>query len=339
MNFKPLINKESLLKYITDLDIYRFYTGQDVVFNGNIKSPLKKDNKPSFGYFKGTSGEICFKDFRIGSGDCIKFVQYKFNLNFFQALSKIATDFNLEDKFLIDEMPKSHNQFTNKNSKSRAELLSTIEEDKTIGIKSRSWQPHDKKFWSSYGVSKQLLLNYGVIPIEYFFVGSKIFKADKYAYAFREFKDGVETYKIYQPFSDGFKWITNQDSSIWHGWAQLPQSGMELIITKSLKDTMAIRNILGVPSVSLQNEGIVPKENIVQELKDRFILVYLLFDNDFDKSPNIGREKGTQLCKDLGLLRLEIPDNYKSKDFSDLVFNYGREKANKIFNNIFKIPF
>lgn len=338
-NYKPLISKEALLKEVLDVDIYRLYTGQEVTFRGNILSPFRNEKNPSFGYFRGSSGEICFKDFAGGKGDCIKFVQILFKINFFQALSKIATDFNLADKFLIEEMPKTLKNYDSSKFSSREEVMQRVEEDKRIGVKTREWNKGDREFWSRYGVSKKLLLYYGVHPISYFFIGNEIIKADTFAYSFKEFKDGIETYKIYQPFNNKYKWVTNQDSSIWHGWGQLPNTGHELIITKSLKDVMAIRNLIDVPAVSLQNEGILPKNSVMEELKDRFILIYLLFDNDFDKDINIGRKKGVELAKSQGILHLEIPTEFKSKDFSDLVKNYGRVRATKIFNEIFKVPF
>ena len=72
---KIQVSKAGLLKYISDTDVYRFYTGKNVELGTGIKSPLGKDSSPSFGYFIGDEGEICFNDYRLGGGDFIKFVQ------------------------------------------------------------------------------------------------------------------------------------------------------------------------------------------------------------------------------------------------------------------------
>ena len=38
-----------------------------------------------------------------------------------------------------------------------------------------------------------------------------VIPCEKYAYAYIEFKDGLPTYKIYQPFSENYKWLNNHD--------------------------------------------------------------------------------------------------------------------------------
>ena len=53
----------------------------------------------------------------------------------------------------------------------------------------------------------------------------KIIPAEKYAYVFVEFKDNVESLKIYQPFSEFYKWRNKHDSSVWDLWEQLPETG------------------------------------------------------------------------------------------------------------------
>ena len=86
---KKLVTKESLLKEIDDWDIFKLYIKEDIDLKKNISSPLRTgDDRPSFGLFIGENAEICFNDFVLGKGDCIKFVMLKFGLNFFEALSK-----------------------------------------------------------------------------------------------------------------------------------------------------------------------------------------------------------------------------------------------------------
>ena len=108
---------------------------------------------------------------------------------------------------------------------------------------------------------------------------------------------------------------------MWQGWKQLPEKGDELIITKSLKDVMSIDSILGIPAVSLQSEGTKPKPHIIQELKNRFKTIYLLYDNDFDKEKNWGQIFAKELYKEFDMINLMIPSEFESKDFSDLVKN------------------
>jgi len=322
---KKLVTKQDLLTKIDDVDIYRFYTGKEIVFGGML-SPLRpKEKNKSFGYFIGESGEVCFKDFVLGVGDCIKLVQLLFGYNYFEALSQIVVDFNLTDDFLYKEnIVKSK---VNKNDTiefmDRNELIQK-NNNFELKKKKRDWQLHDLVYWSTYGISLDTLKRYRVEPIEYIFINGSPIKTEKYAYCFIEKKDNTITYKIYQPFSEKYKWINNHDSSTWQGWDQLPKTGKQLIITKSLKDVMSINEMLGIPAVSLQAESTKPKEHIIEELKDRFEVIHLLYDNDYDKEKNWGQIFAQSLIDDYGFSNLIIPNKFKSKDFSDLVKNVNK---------------
>ncbi len=98
-----------------------------------------------------------------------------------------------------------------------------------------------------------------------------------------------------------------------------------LIITKSRKDALSIWANTGIPCTSLQGEGYIPKKHVVQQLKDRANKVFLLYDNDFDKDINIGREWGAKIASKFNLNQIEIPDTYMSKDASDLYKNHGAD--------------
>lgn len=208
-----------------------------------------------------------------------------------------------------------------------------------LGKKARDWNLHDIKYWSQFGIDIETLEKYNVAPISYLFIGGRPIHADKYAYCFTEYKDGRETYKIYQPFSEKYKWINNHNDSVWQGWSMLPKEGDQLIITKSLKDVMSITNVLGIPAISLQAESIKPKNHIIHELEDRFKTIYLLYDNDFDKEINWGQNFAEELCKNYKFINLMIPSSFESKDFSDLVKNYGAKNAKEIWEEKIEIPF
>jgi len=340
LNLKP-ITKELLLEKITDLEIYRMYMTEDVSTKGNISSPLREDKKNSFGFFKGESGEICFNDFVLGNGECIKFVMLKFGITWFEALSKIALDAGLQDEFIIKNTFK-----TNVNASSylttREEIIKQLNA-KALTKTSRDWTMQDLAFWNQFGITHEILQKYRVRPVAYIHAGieKKIIKADTLAYSYTEIKDGKETFKIYQPKNDNYKWLNTHDDSVWQGWEQMPATGKQLIITKSLKDVMSIVNVTGIPAVSLQTESALPKESIIDELKSRFKKVYLLYDNDFDKEVNWGRQFSDNLTSKFNLWQLEIPDEYKSKDFSDLVNNCGQKIAKEclieLINNA--VPF
>lgn len=330
---KKKVNKEDLLEKVSPSDIFRYYTGEPVNLVGNMKSPLRKDKEPSFGYFIGKQGELCFKDFVLGGGDCIRFVQLMFGLNFFEAMSKIVTDFGLENYFLISNAVGEGTKaiITNKR-------LVADNERTSIGKKRREWTSFDLSYWQQFNIDYQTLLKYNVEPVSHVFIGSSIISTDKYAYCYIERKE-KETYKIYQPYSKKYKWLNNHDDSVWQGWEQLPETGEDLIITKSLKDVMSIVNTTDIPAVSLQAESVHPKEAVIEDLKRRFKNVYVLYDNDFDKEINWGIELGRKLAEEFKLQMIIIPEKYKSKDFSDLIKDHGVEVAKRIINNEIQLPF
>ena len=335
---KEYVTKKNVLKETTDLDIYRFYTEKDVQLDNPIISPLGGDKKPSFGYFLGRNNEICFNDFRFGGGDCIKFVQIKYGLNFFDALSKIAIDFRFDDKYIVKQLDREVKDISKTNWKDREDLLKTASSFR-LGKSSRKWNTKDLAFWYSYAITKPTLDEYNVTAINYLFINDTPILMSKYAYCFTEYKDRKFTHKIYQPFSTKYKWLNNHDNSVWQGWSQLPQKGDTLIITKSLKDVMAIKDVLGIPAVSLQAEGVKPKTKIINELKERFDNILIFYDNDFDKEINWGRQFGKEFSKKYEFCQVEIPDKYQCKDFSDLVKKYGKDRSKTIWNNVINYPY
>jgi len=336
---KELISKENLYKHISDLDIYRKYLpGQDIELKKIRLSPLRKESNPSFGFFIGENNEICFKDYILGAGDAIRFVSLLYGLSYFESLSKIAVDFDLDSEYICKSFEKSRFDQNRKDYPSREQLLSAVGSLK-LHKKRRNWQSHDILYWQQYGISVSTLEKFNVEPLEYIFINDKILKADKYTYCFIEHKDNKETYKIYQPYNKDYKWLNSHDNSVWQGWQQLPDKGHELIITKSLKDVMALYEVAELPSVALQSENILPKHHVYALLADRFVMKYSLYDNDMDKEVNYGKLFGDKLSKEFGLIECYIPDQYECKDFSDLVLKVGRKDAKRILENEVQMPF
>lgn len=336
------ISKEYLLEHLTDYEIFNAYINHPILPGKNILSPLRKEKTPSFGFFMGEHNELCFNEFKLGvKGDCIKFVQILYNLTYFEALSRIAIDFNLDcdDIILKKDVGKSKVFKRKENVLDREEFISKIKYGFKLGIKRRDWQIQDISFWNDFGIDIKTLNKYNVVPISYFFIDDQPIKADENAYVFIEYKDNIETYKIYQPFNEKYKWLNNHNNSIWQGWTQLPEYGENLIITKSLKDVMSITENTDFNAVALQSENVLPKEIILNELKQRFKNIFILYDNDFDKEENWGELFAKRLSEHSNLEYYLIPSKYKSKDFSDLVKNHGLNTARYVLDYIITLPF
>lgn len=339
-NFKEqqLVTKSLLFNHVTDLDIYNMYmNGQPVVINTSMLSPLRNERNSSFGFFV-KNDELLFNDFLLGGGDCIRFVELLFDESYEYALARIVNDFGLQEHFITAK----YNKATTKRliTQDKLKLLENSPEFR-LTKKRRKWAKHDLVFWKKFGISLSTLKLFNVQPITHIFMNDKIIKTDTYSYCFIERKDGYETYKIYQPYSRDYKWLNNHNDEVWQGWTQLPEKGEQLIITKSLKDIMSLYDVIGVPAVSLQGETVTPKDSVMNELRNRFKKIYLLYDNDYDKEKNWGQIYANKFCQENDIENLMIPSEYKCKDFSDLVKRHGKQKAHEIIEDLINntIPF
>ena len=208
-----------------------------------------------------------------------------------------------------------------------------------MNCKVREWKDYDLEYWKSYGIDIDWLHFGKIFPISDVIIvksdGSKIIlPADKYAYAFVEFKDGNISLKIYQPYSKTYKWLNNHNSSVWDLWSQLPQYGDKLIITSSRKDALCLWATTGIPSTSLQAESCIPKAHVINILKERFEKIFILYDNDLNKLKNYGQEYGMTLANSFELTNICIPDQYGTKDSSDTYKEFGPYTLNDIITTL-----
>jgi hypothetical protein len=324
---KKLPNQKDILECITDSQIFEFYLGG--LPNRPISSPLRQDKVPSFSLFYSDKHQrIFFKDFATGdTGDCFVFVMRLLGYSkITDVFSRIADDFGLTQF----ETKKVHSRrilqsFVSDNNKTK-----DVKKDRVdIQVKVRPWKMKDKRYWfDKYGFTIAQLEHLGIYPISHYFLNSYCRSADDLAYAFIEEKDGLQTFKIYQPLNREWKWINNNDFSTWELWTQLPNKGKRLIITSSRKDAGVIKTLYPgelLTSCALQSEKTNAKESVVDELKLRFEKIYVLYDNDYDKEQNWGRIAGKKLCDEHGLIQLEIPETNGTKDISDFREKFGAE--------------
>lgn len=320
---------DSILNKVSEEAIMSYYFGVTSIPE-RINAPYRKDTKPSVGIYRGKGGRIQFRDFATGeSGGVIDLVEKTFNLDFKHALEKISKD--------ADKMISRAGTRILSTPKNSSHTSSTSD----IKVKVRDWKKYDLEYWESYGISLPWLKFGDIYPVSRIFSYKedglvKSFPAEKYAYCYVERKDDKITLKVYQPYSETNKWINKHDSSVWDLWTKIPETGENLIITSSRKDALCIWENTGIPSVSLQGEGYLPKEHVINQLKHRFENIFVLYDNDYAAKENHGRIDGKKLCEKFGLLQIEIPEKYKSKDTSDLAKNHGRLKVKEVILSLIK---
>ena len=141
-------------------------------------------------------------------------------------------------------------------------------------------------------------------------------------------------FKIYRPYSKNksAKWRTNTGLHDLQGWAQLPQYNDLLIITKSLKDVMVLYK-LGYHAIAPGSESASLPVKIVDQLKERFKKIIILFDYD-----DGGLNGASKLNNKFGFDKVFIPYEYKeihnAKDVSDFYKEFGKDKTIKMLKQI-----
>ena len=312
------IVRNLILSKYSEEEIFRHYLPEFTI-NKPFSSPFRTDNNPSFAVFIGRdTGKILYHEMLYREvGNCFMLVKNMFNLSYTEALLKICYDLNISNNF-IEAHKIQHNHI---------KQITYTPKNLQIGVKHRKWNNDDKIFWSSFNISKAVLLEYKVNPISFIFYNNTPVKADKLAYCFQEYKDNKLTFKIYQPYNKKFKWSNNHDSSVWQGWKQLDDKADILIITSSLKDLMSIKNTCNINAIALQAETTKPKPHIIDELKSRFKTIYVFYDNDYEKEQNWGQLYANELCTNFNLKNIVIPSYFETKDFSDMIKKHSIETS------------
>tara|TARA_Y100001963_G_scaffold64216_1_gene89545 strand:- start:281 stop:1267 length:987 start_codon:yes stop_codon:yes gene_type:complete len=304
-----------ILSKITEYDIFMYYCPNFKELGKKFCSELREDKTPTASIIL-WNGNLLYKDF--GHPDhtfnCFSYVQFKYNCTFIEALKIIDCDFNLNlnNKKTETLFTMGYLGYSRKQPK-------LIEKPTIIKKKKRSWNKEDANFWRKYLVSKKILIMFAVEPISYFWVNNNRFTCKSISYAFK-FKN---RYKIYSPYEEKNKWLSNTKKTDVQGYDQLPNKGERLIITSSLKDVMCL-HVAGYNSIAMQSEMQIPDEKLISELKERFNTIEILYDNDFDKENNPGQQMAKKICDLYKFKNIQIPNEFRSKDPSDLVSKVGR---------------
>lgn len=311
------LHKDSILCKISEYDIFRYYCHNFKNYGDKFCSELREDRSPTCSIVP-WKGKVIYKDFGSGdSHDCFSYVQAKYGLTFSEAMRVIDTDFGLG--LQSGTVIKSQIAIT-------YGTQDVIERRPTkIEKKARQWNVEDKNFWSQFHIPKHLLTKFGVQPIDYFWINEARYRCHSLSYVYNI--NG--RYKVYRPFETEGKWYSNTSKDDIQGWRQLKDNGDIVILASSLKDVMCL-NVLGYEAIALQSEMQMPSAELIKQLSERFEVVAVLYDNDFEKDANPGQTMANKICAEFNLINIILPAHYKSKDISDLMKDHGVEVAEKI---------
>lgn len=315
------LTPKAILNEITSYDIFKYYIANFSQVGKFFCSELRADNNPTC-VIAAIGNDLKYKDFKyIGFMNCFDYVKAKYNVNFNEALQIINIDFNLN---LISTYKTYKHESLKQAIKYNIDLDTITQKSTTIiSVCIRDWNLLDKQYWNvNYNVTIKDLQKFKVYPISGFYLNDTYYTTDYVAYGYyfgKDLETGLDLWKIYQPYSK-FKWVTNTSSKVFQGYNILPDKGNQLIITKSYKDVIVLSK-LNINAIAPQSEVCNLDSSTIEELKNRFSKIYILYDND-----NTGKRNAYELSELLKVPYFFMPEEFKVKDASDYVKKYSLEK-------------
>ena len=294
-----------LLDKLDDYTIYSYYLGP---FKPGklMNSPLRNDDRiPSFAIFSTKDGALLFKDHGTGvAGNAIKFIKL---------YRGIETRDELERELLKIVRKTNPNMEIRTNNYTK--LVGSGVTD--IGIVRQPFTDVDKRYWKQFHISIDTLKTFNVFSIKYFLCNNTvrgIYKEDNPMYAYKV----DDKFKIYRPLSSKYtRWRTSLTNNNVQGYAQLPEFGNLLIITKSLKDVMCLYE-MGYSAIAASSETTFIPEDVLKALRSKWKHIVILYDRD-----KTGMKTAREYSKQYKLDAIFVHKKFKAKDISDAVRDNG----------------
>lgn len=324
------ITKELLLKYNSEETYMQTYLGIPVK-KGLQVSPLRNDKKPTASFFRNKSNDLIFHDFD-GSfyGNFISVVMHLYNCSYYIALKIIANDFGILESKGYEKHAKdikiSEVTFVEKQSTSN------------IQVQIKDFTTKELDWWGSFGIGQKTLKKYHVFSCAASFLNGFYFESSSASSPMFGYyggkKNEMELWRIYMPNKRTYRFLSNWNSNFLQGAKQLPVKGDNLIITKSLKDVMALYE-LNISAVAPCSENIIISPSQFDRLHKKFDNIIVLYDNDLAGVRGAHKYKKTFS----GIKCVFLKRKY-AKDISDIHKKKGlthslecEEELTEIFNN------
>jgi hypothetical protein len=319
-NIKPLdITFDWLFDRINQEDVYVKYFGFCEI-NKKFTNPLRRDNKADC-WFYWNEGILYFHDPAWRQTyTAVTIVMKVEGLTYYRALEKIYNTF-LENS---NYQPTVNPQRINKSTKSK-NIKTTIQ----------PFTETDIEFLKSYGIGSEFCKKAKWFSIKHYWIN------DVLMYTYSKYNPCIGYYfkgrwKLYFYKNKDWRFLSNTNKEDIQGYEILPENGDLLIITKSFKDIGTLYE-QGIYAIAPQAESIVIQQDIIDDLKKRFKVIYTLMDYD-----NAGIHLAWQMRKLYGIKPLFFTDrlwNRKggymtAKDISDYRKLYGFENLKQLINKL-----
>lgn len=323
MNFQlqPKITKKLILSRFSEEQIMEYYLHIPVK-KGLWRSPIRDDKNPTCSFYRNNSGTLIFKDFATGQHlNVFDVVQTIFKCNYFEALKIIANDLGIvNDKTLHKNAGK-----INLNP-----IKIKDKEVSKIQIEMQEFTDNELKWWGKYGITPNILRYYHVYSCKHIFLNGNLFATSQqhcpifgyYGGKIQDNKEKIELWRCYFPKRKNYRFITNWPSKKIQGYKQLPKKGKLLVITKSMKDCMCLHSC-SINACAPNSENLFISDNVLEDLKQRFKYIVVLYDNDRPGRVNMAKIRRNHP----ELYYTFIPKEYGSKDISDFYKNHGRKET------------
>ena len=317
------ITLEDVLARTTEFDIlYHYFNVSELPTI--IHSPLRQDNRPSFGLYTLDGKRVHYTDLATKDrGGLFDLLMKYWGESYKDMLNHLWKD--------LPNFSNANVQFNSMKSERTYQYQSLKSRNIDLQCKVREWRDYDIEYWASYGISLEWLKYADIYPISHKIVirdGQRyVFGADKYAYAYVERKEGKVTLKIYQPYNKGgYKWSNRHDRSVISLWTKVPEYGDKICICSSVKDALCLWANTGIPALAIQGESYGMSNTAISELKRRYKEVFIALDGD-----KAGVEDSIKLQKETAFKIIDCPLIDKAKDWSDIYYFYGKDALLKEF--------
>jgi hypothetical protein len=278
-------------------------TGQDV----KIKSMFNpKERTPSMCIYTDKYNTYRYKDFSTGKGgSAVDLVKEMTQLPFHKTCQLVIEQYN--DFVLHNNGGYDIGVFK---QASRYKVTSHIV---------RNWSTQDQYFWTKFNIGSKLLEAHNVKPLESYCMtkdGNELCIKGLYLYGY--FKEDGTLYKIYQPKTLDKKFIKVTDYI--QGMHQCTGE-KHLLITSSLKDIMSIKSLkLSIDVIAPDSENSMIKQEIMEELRDKYKKIIVMFDNDTAGIESMKKYKEKYPFVEVTVLPM-------SKDVSDSIKDFGAKEV------------
>jgi len=331
-----LIN--DILNKVTEKDIMEYYWGEKLTeYAPKYRNPMRSDRNGTC-YFNWYRGHYIFVDRAHGitaNFDCFKYVMWNYNCSFYECLFRINEDMKLG---LSSVSGKSYNKTRKiKTSRSVQTKIKNV-----YKVTSRKWNINDEIYWSTFNITLKTLDYFNVKAVKKYqsysrftkkFITRYIYDSldPCYTYLFKENKD--VKFKFYQPFSKLNKWKSNTSKLNIFGLSQLPDTGDTVFITSGGKDMMCMYE-MGYNAIAPQSESTEIPTNVIEDLKDRFTNVIILYDND-STGIKMSKEHGKKYNVPYIILPNELnKETLALKDVADFSKEFGLIETKNIIEDV-----